>query len=110
MREKFGGWTGKILRIDVTNRSTRIIRTKPYSERFIGGLGIAAKIAWDEIKPEMDRGLLQEKVFVKGVRPPAVPAGKCRPRVTVMATHTRQDLDYALEKFEEVGKTLGLIR
>jgi aldehyde:ferredoxin oxidoreductase len=54
MREKFGGWTGKILRIDVTNRSTRIMRTKPYSDRFIGGLGIAAKIAWDEIKPEMD--------------------------------------------------------
>lgn len=59
---------------------------------------------------EMDGGLLQKKVFVQGIRPPTVPERKCRLRVTVMATHTRQDLDFALEKFEEVGKTLGLIR
>jgi len=51
MTQKFGGWTGKILRINVTDQSTQIISTGDYSERFIGGAGIAAKIAWDEIKP-----------------------------------------------------------
>ena len=53
MTEKTGGWTGQILIIDLTRRTTEIIPTKPFSERFVGGLGIAAKIAWDEIKPDI---------------------------------------------------------
>lgn len=52
MTEKRGGWAGKILRINLIDRSTEVIGTDAYSERFIGGLGIAAKIAWDEIKPD----------------------------------------------------------
>ncbi len=51
MTEKSCGSTGRILRINVGERSTEIILTNAYSERFVGGLGIAAKIAWDEIKP-----------------------------------------------------------
>jgi 8-amino-7-oxononanoate synthase len=62
-----------------------------------------------EVTMEMDRGLLQRKVFVQGIRPPTVPDGKSRLRVTVMATHTQEDIDFALKQFEEVGKTLGLI-
>jgi aldehyde:ferredoxin oxidoreductase len=50
--EKSAGWTGKILRINVTNRSTETIPTEFYSKEFLGGIGIAAKIAWDEIRPE----------------------------------------------------------
>ena len=52
MTEKIAGWAGKILRINVTDRSTEVIRTSSYSDRLIGGIGIAAKIAWDEIKPD----------------------------------------------------------
>jgi len=51
--EEFVGWAGRILRINVTDRSTQVIPTQHYSKRFIGGLGIAAKIAWDEIKPDI---------------------------------------------------------
>jgi 8-amino-7-oxononanoate synthase len=58
---------------------------------------------------EMDRKLLQKKVFVQGIRPPTVPDGKSRLRITVMATHTQEDIDFALKQFEEVGKTLRLI-
>jgi len=58
---------------------------------------------------EMDRRLLEKGVFVQGIRPPTVPEGKCRLRVTVMATHTQEDLDFALEKFEEVGRSLGIV-
>ena len=58
---------------------------------------------------EMDRRLLEKGVFVQGIRPPTVPEGKCRLRVTVMATHTQKDLDFALEKFEEVGRLLGIV-
>jgi 8-amino-7-oxononanoate synthase len=62
-----------------------------------------------KITMEMDRRLLERRVFVQGIRPPTVPEGKCRLRVTVMATHTREDLDFALDQFEEAGKTLGLL-
>jgi 8-amino-7-oxononanoate synthase len=62
-----------------------------------------------KIAMEMDRRLLEGRVFVQGIRPPTVPEGKCRLRVTVMATHTREDIDFALERFEKVGKELGLI-
>ncbi|MGQ9646192.1 MAG: 8-amino-7-oxononanoate synthase [Thermodesulfobacteriota bacterium] len=62
-----------------------------------------------KITMEMDRKLLQRRVLVQGIRPPTVPEGKCRLRVTMMATHTREDLDFALEQFEKVGKEVGLI-
>jgi len=39
---------------------------------------------------------------------PAVPKGPARIRTQVSATHTHQDLDFAVEKFAEVGKELGL--
>ena len=51
--KKTGGWTGKILRVDLTNQKTEEIETSEYSKRFLGGLGIAAKIYWDEVKPEV---------------------------------------------------------
>jgi glycine C-acetyltransferase len=62
-----------------------------------------------EMTMEIDRRLLRKKVFIQGIRPPTVPEGKCRLRVTVMATHTRDDLNFALEQFERVGKDMGLI-
>ena len=48
-------------------------------------------------KPTMaatDR-LLDEGVFVQGIRPPTVPAGRCRLRATIMADHDADDLDRA---------------
>ena len=52
MNEKSGGWADKILRVNVSGRSSRVSPTQVYSRKFLGGLGIAAGIAWDEIKPE----------------------------------------------------------
>jgi 8-amino-7-oxononanoate synthase len=43
--------------------------------------------------------LLAEGAFVQGIRPPTVPVGSARLRVTVMSTHTREDLEFALQKF-----------
>jgi aldehyde:ferredoxin oxidoreductase len=48
------GWAGKILRINLTDEKTSTIHTNPFIEKFLGGRGIAAKIAWDEIHPGID--------------------------------------------------------
>ncbi|HOA15695.1 MAG TPA: glycine C-acetyltransferase [Bacillota bacterium] len=53
--------------------------------------------------------LFEEGVFVVGIAYPTVPVGKERVRTIVTATHTKEDLDFALDKFEKVGKELGLI-
>jgi aldehyde:ferredoxin oxidoreductase len=46
-----GGWTGKILRVDLTNRRSWEIPSEPYTSRFIGGIGIGLKVLWDEVDP-----------------------------------------------------------
>jgi len=58
---------------------------------------------------EFSRQLLEEGVFVQGIRPPTVPAGSCRLRCTIMATHTPSDLEAAAETIARVGKKLGVI-
>ena len=55
---------------------------------------------------EMSRRLLAEGVLAVAIRPPTVPAGKSRIRVTVMANHSRDDLDFALEAFRKVHMVL----
>jgi aldehyde:ferredoxin oxidoreductase len=54
MKQVTGGWTGQILRINVSDRTTEVIPTNLYSQLLVGGLGIAARIAWDEIDPKID--------------------------------------------------------
>ena len=58
---------------------------------------------------EMSQMLLKEGVFVQGIRPPTVPSGKSRLRVTVTAVHRMEDMDRALEIFHKVGKKFGIV-
>ena len=53
--------------------------------------------------------LFEEGVFVVGIAFPTVPVGKERVRTIVTAAHSQEDLEFALDKFEKVGKELGLI-
>ncbi len=55
------------------------------------------------------RRLQDEGVFVNPVIPPAVPPGEELLRVSLMATHTLGQIDFALEKFSKVGRELGII-
>src|SRR5258705_224830 len=43
--------------------------------------------------------LLERGVFAQGIRPPTVPAGTSRLRISFMATHTRQHTEKKLEHF-----------
>jgi 8-amino-7-oxononanoate synthase len=58
---------------------------------------------------DLTRGLFDRGVFVCPIVHPAVPRGTDRLRTCLMATHTDEDIDQALDAFEEVGKSLGLI-
>lgn len=53
--------------------------------------------------------LLDEGVFAQGIRPPTVPAGTCRLRCTLMATHTEEDLAGAIERMARIGRELEVV-
>lgn len=53
------------------------------------------------------RGLFDAGVFTNPVLPPAVPESSCRLRTSVMATHTREQLDRVLDAFRAVRQQLG---
>jgi glycine C-acetyltransferase len=53
--------------------------------------------------------LFQEGVFAQGIAFPTVARDKARVRTIVTATHTREELQFALDKFQKVGTELGLI-
>ena len=54
--------------------------------------------------------LFEEGVFAQGIGFPTVAQGKARVRTIVTATHTREDLSFALDCFAKVGRELGIIR
>jgi aldehyde:ferredoxin oxidoreductase len=41
------GYTGKILKVDLSSGKTSMLPTADFTERFVGGLGLAAKLYWD---------------------------------------------------------------
>jgi aldehyde:ferredoxin oxidoreductase len=47
---KLPGYAGKILRLNLTDRSTEIIPTAKYLPRYLGGRILADKLFWDEVK------------------------------------------------------------
>ena len=54
--------------------------------------------------------LFEEGVFAQGIAFPTVARDKARVRTIVTATHTRDDLQYALDVFGRVGRELGVLR
>ena len=53
--------------------------------------------------------LQEEGLFVNPVVSPAVAPGQELIRISLMATHTDKQVDFALDKLGKVGKELGLI-
>jgi len=67
----------------------------------IAGEGAKAMLLSDKL---FERG-----VFAQGIAFPTVARDKARVRTIVTATHTREDLQYALDQFATVGRDIGLI-
>ncbi|MFO7555021.1 MAG: aldehyde ferredoxin oxidoreductase N-terminal domain-containing protein [Desulfobacterales bacterium] len=47
------GWCGKILKIDLSELRISELDTMDYAERFLGGRGIATRIYWEEVGPDV---------------------------------------------------------
>ena len=62
-----------------------------------------------KLAQEFSKNLFKEGIFAQAIGYPTVPKGKARIRVMISATHSKDDLDFALEKFEKIGKELGVI-
>lgn len=54
----------------------------------------------------LSQQLLNQGVFAQGIRPPTVPPGTSRLRITLMATHTKEHLDRALTILEAIFRRL----
>jgi len=58
------GWTGEILRVDLSSGEISIVDTMKYVPDFIGGLGIASRIAWEELSPDIDAFDPENPLFI----------------------------------------------
>ncbi len=62
-----------------------------------------------QLAQKMANELLKKGIYVIGFFFPVVPKGKARIRVQLSASHTKNNLDLAIQSFIEVGKSLDII-
>ena len=62
-----------------------------------------------EIAQKMSTALLEKGLYAVGFFYPVVPKGQARIRLQLTSEHTKDQLDKAIEIFEEVGKSLKVI-
>jgi len=112
-----------IAAIDVLLEEPQLIETLWNNTKFFKGglreLGFDTGLSESPITPviageasramKLSDRLFEEGVFAQGIGFPTVARGKARVRTIVTATHTRDDLQFALDAFKKVGKEIGLI-
>lgn len=59
---------------------------------------------------QVTRDLFEEGIFVNPVVSPAVPSEDTLIRFSLMATHTYEQVDFALEKIEKCFKKLDILK
>jgi 8-amino-7-oxononanoate synthase len=65
-------------------------------------------VGGDEETMAVSRSLFDRGVFVHGIRPPTVPEGTGRLRLTLMATHTREMIRTAASRIDRALKEQGI--
>jgi glycine C-acetyltransferase len=63
-----------------------------------------------KLAQEFARSLLDEGVYAIGFFYPVVPKGQARIRTQMSASHSTEDLDFAVRAFAKVGRALGVVR
>ena len=53
--------------------------------------------------------IFEKGIYAPGIRPPTVPEGTSRIRASVMASHTKQQIERVLSVFESEGRRLGTV-
>ena len=109
--------------LDVLEESTELVdrlwENTEYFKSEMNSLGFDTGMSTTPITPIMlgeahlaqdfSRKLFTEGVFAMAIGFPTVPRGKARIRVMISASHTKDDLDQGLQRFEKVGKELKVI-
>jgi glycine C-acetyltransferase len=109
--------------IDILEHEPQLIEQLWENTRFFKGglrhLGFDTGLSESPITPviageasramKLSDRLFEEGVFAQGIGFPTVPRDKARVRTIVTATHTVDELQFALDKFAKVGRELGLI-
>lgn len=54
--------------------------------------------------------LLEAGIYAPAIRPPTVPRGMSRIRVTLMSSHTEEQVDYMIDTFVKIGEELKVIK
>ena len=112
-----------IAAIDVLEQEPQIIDRLWENTRFfkkgLEALGFNTGLSQSPITPviagegalamKLSDRLFQEGVFAQGIAFPTVARDKARVRTIVTATHTRDQLQFALDVFAKVGRELGII-
>lgn len=62
-----------------------------------------------KIAKDFSQRLFEEGIFAQAIGYPTVPIGKARIRVMLSATHSREDLTWAVKCFEKTGKLLKIL-
>ncbi len=62
-----------------------------------------------DLTMEFAKAIFKRGIYAPGIRPPTVPDGKSRIRTSLMASHTYEQIDRALDVLEDEGKRLRII-
>ena len=62
-----------------------------------------------ELAVKMSRHLQKKGIYIPSIRPPTVPKGTSRLRITVTAEHSIQQIDAALTAIQQVGHSLKIL-
>jgi len=109
--------------VDILEESTELVDklwdNAAYFQKEMRSLGFDTGVTQTPITPvmlgevqlarEFSRRLFDNQIFAMSLGFPTVPQGKARIRVMISATHSKSDLDQALESFKKVGEELGVL-
>jgi glycine C-acetyltransferase len=63
----------------------------------------------EHLTQDFENRLLAGRIFAHAIVYPTVPKNKARLRLQVSAVHSKEDLDFALEAFERIGREMGIL-